>query len=91
MRNQKSYFNNTLVIIFLKKDFYYIKMNKPEKIPIKVRRHVCWCDSCFCGCKHEAINLLTNEPFKISGSALLNTKYEVTWSYDQPTYASYIK
>lgn len=66
-------------------------MSGKEKIPIEVRNHVCWCDSCFCGCKHKATNLLNNEKFKISGRDLLSKDYKITWSTELPTYAPYIK
>lgn len=66
-------------------------MSTFEKINIEVRRHYCWCDSCFCACLYEAINLETGENFKISGMDLLNPKYEVTFSSKEPTYAAYMK
>ncbi len=55
------------------------------KIRIEVREHLCWCDSCFCRCLHEAILLETGEAIKIRIGDLLGNTYQVTWSTLPPT------
>lgn len=60
-------------------------MNKPE---ILVRKHDCWCDSCFCGCEHEAYDLINRKYTKITGRSILG--YNIKWSRAKPTCANYM-
>ena len=55
---------------------------------ILIRKHICWCDSCFCACLHEARDLASGENIKISGTNILGKK--IIWSSAKPTFASYM-
>ena len=54
-----------------------------------IRRHYCWCDSIFCGCKHEIYDMEK----KIKYMATLGTIHaeKKIWSSYPPTSANYTK
>lgn len=56
---------------------------------ILIREHYCWCDSTFCGCKHEVYDMEKKIKYKATVGSL--HQIEKIWSTFSPSSAHYMK